>query len=172
MPNRSTHWRRCYKRIPPSWPFAVWALDIVGPFPCTIEGYRFLYVTINKFTKWPKATPVVKINKQSAMKFIKSIVCRTGSSPTMGPSSPAVPSKGTVKTLASKYAMCQLLIQRVMDKWSEQMQKFSKVSRLIPMMASRSMARSGLMIFRVHYGATEHHPVKPRVRHLSSWCTG
>jgi transposase InsO family protein len=37
-----------------------------------------LYVTIDKFTKWPEATPIVKINKQSAVKFIKSIVCRFG----------------------------------------------------------------------------------------------
>jgi transposase InsO family protein len=64
--------------IPPSWPFAVWGLDIVGPFPHTVGGYRFLYITINKFTKWPKATPVVKRNKQSTVKFIKSIVCRFG----------------------------------------------------------------------------------------------
>jgi hypothetical protein len=40
--------------------------------------YRYLYATIDKFTKWPEATPVVKINKQSAVKFIKSIVCRFG----------------------------------------------------------------------------------------------
>jgi hypothetical protein len=53
-------------------------LDIVGPFPHTVGGYRFLYIAINKFTKWPKATPVVKINKQSTIKFIKSIVCRFG----------------------------------------------------------------------------------------------
>jgi transposase InsO family protein len=51
-------------------------LDIVGPFPRAIRGYRFLYIAINKFTKWPEATPVVKINKQSAVKFIKSIICR------------------------------------------------------------------------------------------------
>jgi hypothetical protein len=25
--------------IPPSWPFAVWGLDIVGPFPRTVRGY-------------------------------------------------------------------------------------------------------------------------------------
>jgi hypothetical protein len=40
--------------IPLSWPFAVWGLDIVGPFPRVVGGYRFLYVAINKFTKWPK----------------------------------------------------------------------------------------------------------------------
>jgi transposase InsO family protein len=62
--------------IPPSWPFAVWGLDIVGLFLRAIGGYRFLYVTIDKFTKWPEATPVVKINKQSVVKFIKSIIYR------------------------------------------------------------------------------------------------
>jgi hypothetical protein len=64
--------------IPPSWPFVVWGLDIVGPFPRAVGGYRFLYVVIDKFTKWPEATPVVNINKQSAVKFIKSIICRFG----------------------------------------------------------------------------------------------
>jgi ribonuclease HI len=61
-----------------SWPFAVWGLDIVGPFPHAVGGYRFLYVAIDKFTKWLEATPVVNINKQSAVKFIKSIICRFG----------------------------------------------------------------------------------------------
>jgi transposase InsO family protein len=64
--------------IPPLWPFTVWGLDIMGPFPRAIGGYRFLYVAIDKFPKWPEATPVVKINKQSAVKFIKSIICRFG----------------------------------------------------------------------------------------------
>jgi ribonuclease HI/transposase InsO family protein len=64
--------------IPTSWPFAVWGLDILGPFPKAVGGYRYLYVAIDKFTKWPEAAPVVTINKQSAVKFIKSIVCRFG----------------------------------------------------------------------------------------------
>jgi hypothetical protein len=33
-------------------------------------------VAIDKFTKWSEATPVVKINKQSLVKSIKSIICR------------------------------------------------------------------------------------------------
>jgi transposase InsO family protein len=64
--------------IPPSWSFAIWGLNILGPFPCAIGWYRYLYVTIDKFTKWPEATPEVKINKQSTVKFIKSIICRFG----------------------------------------------------------------------------------------------
>jgi ribonuclease HI/transposase InsO family protein len=64
--------------IPPSWPFAVWGLDILGPFPRAVSGYRYLYVAIDKFTKWPEATPVVNITKASATTFLKSIVCRFG----------------------------------------------------------------------------------------------
>jgi transposase InsO family protein len=66
------------QKILPSWPFAMWRLHILGPFPRATGGYRYLYVTIDKFTKWPEATPVVKINKQSTVKSIKSIVYRFG----------------------------------------------------------------------------------------------
>jgi transposase InsO family protein len=62
--------------ILPSWLFALWGLDILGSFPQAIRGYRYLYIAIDKFTKWPEATPVVKINKQSTVKFIKSIIYR------------------------------------------------------------------------------------------------
>jgi transposase InsO family protein len=62
--------------IPPLWPFTVLGLNIMGPFPCAVRGFRFLYVAIDKSTKWPEAIPVVKINKQSTVKFIKSIICR------------------------------------------------------------------------------------------------
>jgi hypothetical protein len=37
--------------IPPLWPFAVWELDIMGPFPRAVGGYRLLYVAIDKFIK-------------------------------------------------------------------------------------------------------------------------
>jgi hypothetical protein len=50
--------------IPPSWPFAVWGLDILGSFSRAVRGYYYLYVTIDKFMKWLEANPVDKINKQ------------------------------------------------------------------------------------------------------------
>jgi hypothetical protein len=50
--------------IPPSWSFIVWRMDIMGPFPRAVGGYRYLYVVIDKFTKWPEATLVDKINKK------------------------------------------------------------------------------------------------------------
>jgi hypothetical protein len=64
--------------IPPSWPFAVWRVDILGPFPRAFGGYRFLFVAIDKFTKWPEATLVVSITQGAAVAFLKSIVCRFG----------------------------------------------------------------------------------------------
>jgi hypothetical protein len=64
--------------IPPSWPFAIWGVDILGPFPRAVGGYRFLFVAIDKFTKWPEATPVVNITQGAAVAFLRSIVCRFG----------------------------------------------------------------------------------------------
>jgi hypothetical protein len=64
--------------IPPSWPFVVWGVDILGPLPWAVGGYRFLFVAIDKFTKWPEATPVVSITQGAAVAFIKSIVYRFG----------------------------------------------------------------------------------------------
>jgi hypothetical protein len=53
-------------------------LEILGLFPRVIKGFQYLYIAIDKFTKWPEASHVVKINKQSIVKFIKSIVYRFG----------------------------------------------------------------------------------------------
>jgi transposase InsO family protein len=64
--------------ILPSWPFVVWGVDILGPFLRAVGGYRYLFVAIDKFTKWPEATPVVNITQSAVVAFLKSIVCRFG----------------------------------------------------------------------------------------------
>jgi hypothetical protein len=64
--------------IPLSWPFAMWGLEILGSFSRAIRGYRYPYIAIDKLTKWPEVTPVVKISKKSTVKFIKSIIYRFG----------------------------------------------------------------------------------------------
>jgi transposase InsO family protein len=64
--------------IPLTWPFAVWGLDILGPFPRAQGGYCYLYVTIDKFTKWVEVEPVCTILARSAVKFIRGLVCRFG----------------------------------------------------------------------------------------------
>ena len=47
-------------------------------FPRAVGGYRFLFVAIDKFTKWPEATPVVNITQGAAVAFLRSIVYRFG----------------------------------------------------------------------------------------------
>jgi transposase InsO family protein len=64
--------------IPLTWPFAVWGLDILGPFPRVQGGYRYLYVAIDKFTKWVEVEPVCTIPARSVVKFIRGLVCRFG----------------------------------------------------------------------------------------------
>jgi hypothetical protein len=53
-------------------------VDILGPFPRAVGGYRFLFVAIDKFIKWPEATPMVNITQGVAVAFLRSIVCRFG----------------------------------------------------------------------------------------------
>ena len=38
-----------------------WGLDILGPFPRAIGGFEYLYVAIDKFTKWPEVEAVRKV---------------------------------------------------------------------------------------------------------------
>nr|CAJ86273.1 H0901F07.10 [Oryza sativa] len=64
--------------IPLTWSFSCWGLDILGPFPRGQGGYRFLFVAIDKFTKWIKAIPTGEIKADNAIKFIKGIFCRYG----------------------------------------------------------------------------------------------
>jgi hypothetical protein len=61
-----------------SWPFAVWGIDIVSVLPRDLGGFRFLFISIETFTKWMKATPVVNIMQEAAVKFLQSIIYRFG----------------------------------------------------------------------------------------------
>src|SRR4051812_15251342 len=66
------------KTIPIAWPFAVWGLDMVGPFKKARGGMTHLLVAIDKFTKWIEARPIKKLDGPTAVRFIADIVCRYG----------------------------------------------------------------------------------------------
>ena len=40
------------RMIPITWPFAVWGLDMVGPFKRSKNKHTHLLVVVDKFTKW------------------------------------------------------------------------------------------------------------------------
>ena len=64
--------------IPLSWPFAIWGLDILGPFPRALGSYHYLYVVVDKFNKWVEVEAVRTIPAGSAVKFIKGLMSRSG----------------------------------------------------------------------------------------------
>ena len=41
----------------------------------SLGDFEFLYVAIEKFTKWPEVEPVRTMTAQSAIKFLKGLVC-------------------------------------------------------------------------------------------------
>ncbi|KAK1613761.1 hypothetical protein QYE76_019278 [Lolium multiflorum] len=66
------------KTIPITWPFAVWGLDMVGPFRTARGGMTHLLVMIDKFTKWIEAKPIKKLDGSTAVTFLKEIIVRYG----------------------------------------------------------------------------------------------
>ena len=52
------------RMIPITWPFAVWGLDMVGPFKRSKDKKTHLLVAVDKFTKWVEAEPVSKCDAE------------------------------------------------------------------------------------------------------------
>jgi hypothetical protein len=64
--------------IPPSWPFACWSLDIIGPFTTAPGGFTHVLVAIDKFTKWIEYKPIAKLTTDRVVDFISDILHRFG----------------------------------------------------------------------------------------------
>ncbi|KAK2997424.1 hypothetical protein RJ639_025059 [Escallonia herrerae] len=58
-------------------PFAMWGMDILGPFPMATGQRRFVIVAIDYFTKWTEAEPLATITASKCEEFFwKNVVCR------------------------------------------------------------------------------------------------
>jgi hypothetical protein len=66
------------RTIPPSWPFAIWGLDAVGPFRTAPGGYKHILVAVDKFTKWIKVRLIAKVTSEEVVKCIGDIKHRFG----------------------------------------------------------------------------------------------
>jgi hypothetical protein len=53
-----------------TWPFAVWGLDLLGPFRKAPRGLTYLLVVVDKFINWVKALHLAKISSKQAVDFI------------------------------------------------------------------------------------------------------
>ncbi|KAK2999291.1 hypothetical protein RJ639_023820 [Escallonia herrerae] len=60
-------------------PFAVWGMDLLGPFPMASGQRRFVIVAIDYFTKWTEAESLATITSAKCEDFFwKNVVCRFG----------------------------------------------------------------------------------------------
>jgi ribonuclease HI/transposase InsO family protein len=66
------------RTIPITWPFAVWGMDMVGPFQTSPAKKTHLLVAVDKFTKWIEVMPVNSCSAATAVKFLKRIIYRFG----------------------------------------------------------------------------------------------
>jgi hypothetical protein len=64
--------------IPPSCPFTIWGLDLVGPFKMAPSGYKNILVAVDKFTKWIEVHAVATVTLKEAVRFIEDITHRFG----------------------------------------------------------------------------------------------
>ncbi|XP_020147049.1 uncharacterized protein [Aegilops tauschii subsp. strangulata] len=58
------------RTIPITWPFAVWGLDMVGPFKTARGGMTHLLVAVDKVTKWIGARSIKKLDGPTVIRFI------------------------------------------------------------------------------------------------------
>ena len=66
------------KTIPITWTFALWCLDMVGPFKPARGGMTHILVMVNKFTKWIEVKPIKKLDGKTTVIFLKDIILRYG----------------------------------------------------------------------------------------------
>jgi hypothetical protein len=64
--------------IPPTWPFACWGLDMIGPLPSAPGGFNRVLVAIDKFTKWIEVKPVTCPKVDIVLDFLDEFVHRYG----------------------------------------------------------------------------------------------
>jgi hypothetical protein len=64
--------------IQPTWPFACWELDMIGPLPTAPGGFNRVLVAIDKFTKWIKVKPVTCPKADRVLDFWDELVHRYG----------------------------------------------------------------------------------------------
>ena len=61
------------RTIPITWPFAVWGLDMVGPFQMSPCKKTHLLVAIDKFTKWVEVMPISNNEAITVVKFLATL---------------------------------------------------------------------------------------------------
>ncbi|XP_027166374.1 uncharacterized protein LOC113766376 [Coffea eugenioides] len=67
------------------WPYSMGGMDVIGVIdPPTSNGYRFILVAIEYFTKWVESTSYKSVTKKIVSEFLRNhIICHFGMSETL-----------------------------------------------------------------------------------------
>jgi hypothetical protein len=64
--------------ISPAWLFSCWGLDQVGPLKKAKGGFEYIFMAIDKFTRWIEYKPLIKYSATKAVESIQDIMHRFG----------------------------------------------------------------------------------------------
>ena len=146
------------------------------PLPPCYRGFEFLFITIDKFTKWPEVEPVRKVTAYSAIKFLKRLVCR------FRVPARIITDNGTqftsralvqyIHALGSKISFASIAHPRSTVKLRGQTLKCCEVSRQEHLIGCRSVAGDGSTSCRWFFGPSVQHQIKLPARLPSPWSMG
>jgi hypothetical protein len=66
------------KTIPASWLFTWWGLDMIGPFKPAPSNFKFVFVLVDKFSKWIEYMPLVKATSEKVVEFLNQVIHHFG----------------------------------------------------------------------------------------------
>ena len=63
----------------PTWPFAEWGMDIVGPLPPSSRGCKYILAATDYFSRWAEALPLREVTGEIVARFVRHhIIYRYG----------------------------------------------------------------------------------------------
>ena len=70
-----------------SGPFACWRLDVIRPFKPAPGDFGYVYITIDKFSKWIEYKPLILATAKKAVELFEDIIHRFGLPKALSPTS-------------------------------------------------------------------------------------
>jgi hypothetical protein len=161
--------------IPPTWPFACWGLDMIGPLPTAPGGFNRVLVAIDKFTKWIEVKPVTCPKADRVLDFLDELVHRYGLPhriiTDLGSNFNNHQFWEYCRTAGTTSDMSQLPILGPMDKSSAPTGWYSTLSRSDCTMLLTQKDASGSRNYPMRSGGCVLNPPSQRDNRLTSWST-
>ena len=159
--------------IPITCTFAVWGLDMVGPFKRSKDKKTHLLVAVGNFTKWVEVEPVSKCDAATAVQFIKKVIFRFGFPHSIITDNCTNLSKGAMKEFCQcehiRLDVSSVAHPSLMVKQREPIKRFWEASNPGLWFLCNGRRVVGLRSYLQCYGASIPHPTDRQDTHHFSW---